>query len=305
MAAERRLSQAGIETGVRAYGLLTLTALLWAGNAIAGKLAVGEVSPFLLTALRWAIAAAILGVVARRRIAADLPAIRANLPMLAAMGAVGFTLFNVLFYLALVHTSAINVAIEQASMPLAVFALNFVFFGIRVTGLQIAGFLLTALGVAVTAAGGNPLRILGAGLNVGDAMMIVAISFYGGYSVALARKPAIHWLSFLAVLSLVAAVASLPFAAWEYASDDMIRPSAKGWAVTVFTAIGPAIVAQLCWAMGLELIGSNRGGVFINIVPVFTAGFAILLLGETFGLHHAIAMALVIGGVWLSQQRAA
>jgi drug/metabolite transporter (DMT)-like permease len=293
------------QTAIRAYGLLTLTALLWAGNAIAGKLAVGEVSPFLLTALRWAIAAALLGLLARRRIVADLPAIAANLPYLAAMGAVGFALFNVMFYLALVHTSAINVAIEQASMPLAVFALNFAFYGIRASFLQMAGFAITVIGVAITAAGGNPLRILDAGLNFGDLLMIMAISLYGGYSVALARKPAMHWLSFLAALAAFATLASLPFAAWEYFDGSMIWPTAKGWAVTVFTAVGPAIVAQLSWAMGLEIIGSNRGGVFINIVPAFAALFAVFLLGETFGAHHALAMALVIGGVWLSQRRAA
>lgn len=293
------------QTAIRAYGLLTLTALLWAGNAIAGKMAVGEVSPFLLTALRWAIAAALLGLLARRRIAADLPAIAANLPYLAALGVVGFALFNVMFYLALVHTSAINVAIEQASMPLAVFALNFAFFGIRASALQVAGFAITVVGVAVTAAGGNPLRIFEAGLNFGDLLMVVAISLYGGYSVALARKPAMHWLSFLAVLAAFATLASLPFALWEYGQGTMTWPTTQGWIVTVFTALGPAIVAQLSWAMGLEIIGSNRGGVFINIVPAFTAIFAVLLLGETFGAHHAVAMALVIGGVWLSQRRAA
>ncbi len=288
-----------------AYGLLVITALMWAGNAIAGKFAVGHVSPFLLTSLRWIIATAILAVWAAPHLRRDLAAMRRHAAYLFAMGALGFAIFNDMFYLALTYTSAINVAILQSSMPLAVFGLNFAFHAIRATPMQIAGFGLTLIGVIVIATRGDLLALGAMDLNLGDVLMVIAISIYGAYSVWLAKKPQMHWLSFLTGASLGASIASLPFAAWEIAAGSVIYPDLPGWAVTLFTAVGPAIVAQLCWARGLEIIGSNRGGVFINVQPIFASVLAVALLGESFHVYHGVAMALVFGGVWLSQRRSA
>ena len=285
-----------------AYLLLTATAIMWAGNAIAGKFAVGHISPFLLTSLRWTLAVAILLPVAWRYIRSDWAAVRANALFLFLLGAIGFTAFNNLLYLALNHTTAINVAIEQAAMPLVVFALNFVLFSIRTSWMQIAGFMLTLLGVGLTATGGDLARLSVESVNVGDLYMIIAMLFYGTYSVALARKPRLHWLTFIATLSVAALIASLPFAAWEILSGRAILPDTQGFAVALYTAIFPAILAQLFWARGLEIIGSNRGGVFINFVPIFGAALAVLLLGEAFRLYHLAAMVMVLGGVWLSQK---
>jgi drug/metabolite transporter (DMT)-like permease len=290
-------------TQMLAYGLLVATGLLWAGNAVAGKFAVGHISPFLLTTLRWVVALALLLVISRTHLRRDLPAIRANWRFLFLMGALGFTCFNAMFYLALNYTSAINVAIEQSSMPLMVFLLNFLFFGIRVTLMQVLGFLITVVGVAITATHGNLLAIASTEINFGDALMIFAIMLYGAYSVGLARRPPMHLLSFLTALSLAAFVSSLPFAAWEIAANRVIWPDMQGWLVTLFTALGPAILAQLFWARGLEIIGSNRGGIFINIVPVFAAVLAVVLLGERFHAYHAAAIALVFAGVTLSQRK--
>lgn len=285
------------------YLLLTLTALIWAGNAIAGKMAVGHVSPFLLTSIRWLVASAILLAFGWKLIRAEWPVIRRHLPYLFIMGTVGFTFFNNLMYLGLNYTTAINVAIEQASMPLVVFAVNFAIFGIRATPLQIIGFLLTLVGVALTVTGGNPLSILAQPVNLGDVFMLVAVFFYGLYTAALVRKPKLHWLTFIAVLGVSAFIISLPFAAWEILTGRVIWPDATGVSVAFYTAVFPAIVAQVLWVRGMEIIGSNRGGAFINLVPIFAAGLAILLLGEEFRLYHAVAIALVLTGVWMSQRQ--
>ena len=288
--------------GRQAYLLLVFTALIWAGNAIAGKMAAGHVSPFLLTGLRWAVALTILAFFAGPYLRRDWAVIRRHWPFLAALGAIGFALFNNLFYLALNYTTAINVAIVQASMPLMVFALNFVFFGIRAVWLQVAGFVLTIAGVALVATRGDLSALDGQVVNFGDAIMVIAIFCYGIYSVALAKKPDLHWVSLITVLAFFAFIASLPFTAWEIISDNVIWPDTRGWMVIFYTAIGPAIVAQVCWVRGLELIGSNRGGVFINIVPIFAAVMAVFILGERFETYHAIAMALVLTGVALAQR---
>jgi drug/metabolite transporter (DMT)-like permease len=285
------------------YLILTITALFWAGNAVAGKFAVGHVSPFLLTSLRWLFALLFLLPFAIGPVRRDWPAIMRNLPFLAFCGAIGFTLFNNLLYLALNYTTAINAAIVQASMPLVVFVLNFAFFHIRSTPLQIIGFALTLLGVALTATRGNLFNLASTQINIGDLFMLVAVAAYGIYSVALARRPQMHWISFIAIPSLMALLTSIPFTLWEASAGRLLMPDAQGWTVVFYTAIFPAILSQVFWVRGLEIIGSNRGGVFINLVPIFAAGLAVVLLGEQFHLYHAIALVLVIAGVWMSQQR--
>ncbi len=132
--------------------------------------------------------------------------------------------------------------------------------------------------------------------------MLIAISIYGIYSVYLKNKPDIHWLSFIAVLGTSAMFVSMVFSAWEISSGSVRWPDFQGWMVVLYTAIFPSILSQVFWMRGLEIIGANRGGVFINIVPIFGSALAILILGENFRWYHAAALVLVIGGVWLSQR---
>jgi drug/metabolite transporter (DMT)-like permease len=284
------------------YLLLVATAILWAGNTIAGKFAVGHISPFLLTSSRWLVAFAILLPFAFPYLRRDLPVIRRHAAFLFLLGAIGFALFNNLFYLALNYTSAINVAIEQASMPLVVFVLNFLFFSIRTSRLQAGGFLLTLIGIVIIVTHGDPASLASQNVNVGDVLMMCAAFFYALYSVALVRKPRLHWLSFITSLAGAAFVASIPFTFWEFSAARIRFPDSTGFAVVAYTAVFPSIVAQLSWMRGLELIGSNRGGVFINLVPIFASALAIMLLGEAFLPYHFVALCLVLGGVWLSQQ---
>ncbi len=210
---------------LRAYLFLMITALSWGGNAVAGKLAVGHISPMLLTSLRWAMALMILLAFTLPQVRRDIKVIRANLPLLMAYGAVGFTAFNILLYSALQYTTAINVAIEQAGMPMLIFLANFILFRIKVTPAQILGFMLTLAGVAITASGGSLARLIGLELNRGDALMLLAVLCYGGYTVALRYKPQLHWQSMITVMAASAFLTSLPFAAFEITREigDLAR----------------------------------------------------------------------------------
>ncbi len=284
------------------YVLLILTALFWGGNAIAGKIAVGHISPFLLTTMRWFVAMAIVYPFAIKHLKKDWPNIKPRLPFLITLGVIGFCTFNNLMYSSLVYTSAINVAIVQASMPLFVFVLNFILFQMLATRLQVIGFLLTLIGVIIVAAGGDIETLISLSFNFGDVLMLIAIMLYGFYSVLLKNKPDIHWLSFITVLGTGALFASLFFAYWEHHTMSIIWPDTTGLMVVLYTAIFPSILSQVFWMRGLEIIGSNRGGIFINIVPIVGSILAILLLGEKFHLYHALALVMVIGGVWLSQR---
>ncbi|MEL6921465.1 MAG: DMT family transporter [Pseudomonadota bacterium] len=284
-----------------AYALLFFTTLFWSGNAIAGKLAVGHVSPMVLTFLRWAMAFGILLVIGLPQLRAEWKKVRPHLPILLAFGVTGFAGFNITLYSALNHTSAINVTIEQAAIPLLIFIGNFIFFRTKVTVLQMAGFSLTFVGVLVVASNGSLERLAALQFNRGDLLMGIAGILYAGYSIALKYRPDVHWKTFMTVMAFSALMTSIPFALWELNSPQGIAPDRQGWIVAIYTAIFPAIVSQIFYIRGIGLIGPNRAGLFINLIPVMGTLLAVVILGEAFGWHHAMAIVLVVGGITIAE----
>jgi len=284
-----------------AYVLLLLTTLFWGGNAVAGKLAVDHISPMVLNALRWAVAAAIMTAIGLPQLRRDWPVVRRKLLLLGALGAGGFSLFNAAMYSALLYTTAINVSIEQAGMPMLIFAANFLLYRMGVAPGQIVGFTMSLVGVALTASHGDLTRLAELDLNRGDLMMLLGIVIYSGYTVALRYKPAVHWHSLMLVMCVVAFLSTLPFVAWEWGTERMILPDARGWALVAYTAIFPSVLSQVFYIRGVELIGANRAGLFMNMVPIYGTLLSVLILGESFHLYHAAAIVLVLGGIWLAE----
>jgi drug/metabolite transporter (DMT)-like permease len=286
----------------RPHILLIITMLAWAGNAVAGKLAVGHVSPMMLTFSRWLIALAFVWLISWRNVRHDWPIIRTHLPYLLLMGMTGFTLFNVLFYTAAEFTSGINISIEQAAIPLFIFIGNLLVFRIKTTTRQMTGFAVSIIGVVLTVTGGNVLHILNAGLNFGDFLMLVAIIIYAGYSIGLKSRPALHWKSFFTVMVSAAFVTSLPFAAWEMMQGTAIYPfTMRGALIVVYAALLPSIVSQIFYLLAVEKLGANISGLYINLVPIFGTLLAIVILGEPLRWHHAVALVLVVGGIIYAQ----
>lgn len=285
----------------RAYALLLATMIFWGGNAIAGKLAVGHVSPMLLTTARWALAFVILLALGWPRLKEDWDVARKHVLLLSGLGMVGFTVFNITLYCALLYTTAINVSIEQAGMPMLIFLANFLLFRQHVSAAQIAGVVISVVGIALTASHGNPLRLLALDVNFGDALMLLAAALYAAYTVALRFKPQLHWQSLMIMLTGSAFITSIPFAAGEFAFGAGILPDTRGWMVIVYTVIFPSILGQMFYIRGVELIGANRAGLFINLVPIFGTLLSILLLGESFHLYHAAALLMVLGGIWMAE----
>mgnify|MGYP003382064736 CR=1 FL=1 len=284
-----------------AYLLLALTALFWGGNSVAGKMAVGEISPMLLTAARWGIACVALITIGWRELHADRAVIARHWIWLAAMAFFGFSLFNAALYSALTITSAVNSAVVQAGMPAVVFLLSFVLHGQKTRPLQIAGFALTLVGVAVVAARGELSRLFTLEINAGDALVLAAIAVYGVYTVQLRDKPPLHWKSLMVMLTGFAFLTSLPFVAFEAWADQLVLPGATGLGVVAYTAIFPSILAQAFWIRGNELIGANRAGLFINLVPVFGTLLAVIVLGERLETFHVLALVLVFAGIGLAE----
>jgi drug/metabolite transporter (DMT)-like permease len=290
----------------RLYGwpslLLTLTTIFWAGNSVAGRLAVGQVSPMLLVFLRWVLVLAVMWPLYGRQVRAHWPEVRPQLFRIVLMVLLGLTGFNALYYVAAHSTTAVNMGILQGSVPVLVLVGAFLTHGSRATPVQIAGVLITAAGVVAVATHGMPLSILDIDLNRGDLIMLVACLLYALYTVALRDRPSMPGAAFFTLLVLISAITSVPLVVAEAFVSGLSMPTWQGWLVTLYVAIFPSCLAQLFFVRAVDLIGPGRTGVFVNLVPVFSAILAVVLINEPFHVFHAVALALVIGGIWLAER---
>ena len=289
-------------TTIRAYIFLSFTALCFGANTTLAKLAVGEVSPMMVVALRWLLVVGLLVAFNSKTLVSDWPNLKPHLGFLFAMGALGFAAFNGLFYVAAHHTTAINMGIISGMLPVFVLAGALLVYKTPVGKLQWVGASITLLGVVVVASAGDVERFLRLSLNNGDMLVVLAAVVYASYTVGLRRRPKSSALALFTVLAASAFLASLPMVAAEVMLGEAQIPTLQGWGVVVLVALFPSFLAQLTFIKGVEIIGPGRAGIFVNLVPVFGAAIAVIFLGEEFHLYHGIALVLVLGGIWVAER---
>jgi drug/metabolite transporter (DMT)-like permease len=276
--------------------------MFWAGNTIAGRLAVGQVTPMQLTLLRWLLVIGVLWPIYGGQVRQHWPIIRARLLSVVLMAVFGFTGFNALYYVAAHYTTAINIGILQACLPMFVLVGAFVAHGTRATLLQVVGALITTLGVVVIATRGAPLSVLQVELNVGDVLMLIACLLYAFFTVALRDRPEMPGAAFFTLLAMIAAITSLPLALYEVVAQGATAPTFIGAMIIGYVAIFPSCLAQIFLLRSVDLIGPGRTGIFMNLVPLLSAIMAVALLAEPFAPFHAVALVLVVGGILLAQR---
>lgn len=289
------------------FVLLTLTAVFWAGNTIAGRLAIGNVSPMGITALRWILAFSLMALVLPKEVR-QIPAMFRQRPYyLLIMGFIGFTGFNAVYYLAAHYTYAVNIGIMQATTPIFVMLGAWLLQGTRITVGQILGMAAGLVGVLIVASTGKISVLQNFDFNRGDLMILAVGVLYAAYSLWLKSKPA-EWsgLAFFAAMASVAAATSLPLLAWEIARGDFFWPTLKGWTIIAYVALFPSLLAQIWYMKGISMVGAARAGFLFNAIPVFAAIMAVAILGEPFGWYHAVGLTLVIGGIaWAEKHKPA
>jgi drug/metabolite transporter (DMT)-like permease len=286
---------------LKAYLFLLMTTFGWGGNAVVGKISVGHIAPFTLSAARWSMALTLICLVAVPQIRKDWPELRRHWLLLLGYGAAGFAGFNALLYTALQYTSAINCVIEQAGIPGFIFIGNFLLFRTRVGAAQIVGFVLTLCGVGLTATNGSLSSMAGIKLNLGDGLMLIAVILYAGYSVALRWRPPVHWKTLMAATAAGAVLACLPLLASEVVRGDFVVPDTIGWLAILYTGSVPSLMSQVLYVRGVDLIGSNRAGLFINAIPVFGILLSVIFLREALLPYHLVAMAMVVAGIAIAE----
>ena len=292
--------------------LMSVPPLMWAGNAVVGRLLVGSVPPMALNFLRWLIAALILLPLGWRVL--RRPAlIGARWPHLLALGLLGVGSYNALQYLALITTTPINVTLIAASSPVWVLAVGALVHGEHPRPRQLAGAVLSLSGVLLVIARGEVSELTRIRFVPGDLYVLVAIIAWAFYSWLLARPPASmrtperpdwNWAEFLLAQVLFGLIG-----AGAAAGAEALRGAAaihwNGWvlAALLFVAIGPSIVAYRCWALGIATGGPALASFFGNLTPVFAALLSAALLGDTPRWFHALAFALIVSGIVVSSRR--
>lgn len=280
--------------------LLVFTTFFWGGNVVAGKLAVGEVSPMLLTFLRWLISCSLLYALSHREIVAQWPKVKPRLLYVVVMAIAGFTAFNSMYYTAAQYTAGVNLAIIQGSTPVIVL-IGAAFLGTRLKAVQIAGICLTLLGVAFVASKGDLTNLLRLQFNVGDLLLLTASILYAGYTLAIRSRPAMPALVFFFFLAFASAITSIPGVIYEWMSGALIWPNGYGALIVLYVGIFPSLLCQVFYIRALEIAGPARASAYYNLVPIFGTFLSIALLGETFHVSDAIALGLVIAGIVLAE----
>ena len=288
--------------------LLTTPPLLWAGNAVVGRLVAPLVPPSTLNFLRWGLAFLFLLPFAWRVLRRDGP-LWSGMRRYAVLGLLGVGCYNALQYLAVKTSTPINITLVASSMPAFMLALGAAFFGQRVTRRQLVGALLSIAGVLVVLSQGSFAHLLQVRFVPGDLYMLVATAAWALYSWLLAQPvdpPEVRsdWAAFLMVQLVPGLAWSGLFAAGETAMGA--QPIQWGWplaAALLYVAIGPALTAYRCWGLGVQRVGPNIAGFFSNLTPLFAALFSAAFLGEAPHLFHAVAFVLIVAGIVVSSRR--
>jgi drug/metabolite transporter (DMT)-like permease len=285
------------------YLLLALCSLFWAGNTIVGRAAVDLVAPATLTFVRWTIAFLVLLPFAWSHLIRDWPAIRRHLLAIVSLALIGSAGYNIVAYLALHYTQAINSLLLQSVAPLFVALWCFALFRERLSLVQAAGIATSMTGAAVIICRGDIGVLARLAFNVGDIMILVALLFYSLYTALVRVRPAMHPLSFLAATIGASAALMIVPTGVELAAGYVPAITPATIAAFVYVGTFPSVVAYFFLNRGIELIGANRAAPFIHLMPVFGSVLAILFLGERPQPFHGIGYALVLTGVALAARR--
>jgi drug/metabolite transporter (DMT)-like permease len=288
--------------------LLVIPPLLWAGNAVVGRLVHEWVPPMTLNFLRWALALMILLPLAHQ-VLRPSSGLWSSWKRFALLGLLGVGCYNSLQYLALQTSTPLNVTLVASSIPVWMLIVGRLCFGQVITRLQVAGAVLSIAGVLVVLSRGQWAVLAQVQLVAGDVYVLLATLSWAFYSWLLtqSREPAAirsDWAAFLIAQIVFGLGWSGLFAGAEWAlTDAQIRWSWPLLAALVFVAVGPAVVAYRCWGMGVQRVGPAIAGFFSNLTPLFAALLSAAFLGELPHLYHAAAFLLIVGGIVVSSRR--
>lgn len=287
----------------RPYLLLTLAVLFWAGNFILGRAFHSDIPPVALAFWRWIGAAMLVTLPALPHLRRDRHALVQHWPVILLLATLGIAAFNTLAYSGLQYTEAINAFLLQSLMPVLIVLLSFLIFHEKVTKLQCLGILVSLFGAVTIIARGDVDILLSLSINHGDLLVFTAVVCYAGYTVMLRKRPHMHPLSFIATTFWTGALLLIPFYLWETLTVAVLELKPTNLMVIGYVSVFPSIVSYLCFNRGVELVGANRAGLFIHLMPVFGSLMAVFFLGESFCWYHGVGIFLIGTGIYLATRK--
>lgn len=284
-----------------AYLGLTLTPLFWAANAVAARGTAGEIPPVTLAFWRWVIALLILLPIALPTLMAHRQIVRQYWRDMLPIAALSVGAFNTLLYVAAQTTTALNIALFNATLPIAVALMAWAVLGDAITRPKGIGITLGLLGMLVIITEATPTRLIGLDFAAGDLVMVAAVLCWASFSILLRRnRIPLPAMSFLLLQIILGLPFIIPFFIWESVAHGIYVPPVEIAWIFPFVAIFPGILAYAFWNRGVTFVGPARSAMFLYLVPVFAALLGGLLLNESLAAFHAAGGLLILVGLYLA-----
>ena len=288
----------------KAYIMLVCATLFWAGNFMVGKLAfLTNIPPMSLVFYRWSLVWLILLPFTIKEIIKHKSIILNNLPLLFFLALTSVGLFNSFTYLSLVHTQVINASLFNTAIPAIIILLCFIFQIEKTNKFQILGLILAVFGILSIITKLNLSVLLSLNFNKGDLIMIGGVITWGLYSAFLKKKKfTLPLLTLVQVLCTFGLIFIFPQFFYEFSQGKFIKFDIDLFYILIFLALFPSIGSYYCWAGAVSIIGANRAGIFLSLIPLFSTIMAITFFNEQFQFFHLIGAVLIILGLFLSNK---
>jgi drug/metabolite transporter (DMT)-like permease len=280
-----------------AYAALTGAVLFWSGNVVTGRALRDAVDPIALNLYRWTIAGILLAPFGARAVWSSRAALLRAWPVVVGLAVTGLAGFQTCVYVAVRHTEAVSALLVLQLAPVVITLGARLIFGDRITPGRALGMLIAAVGALVLIGRGDPLDALRLELNRGDAVMILAVLLWAGYSLLLKHRPEVPQMALLGATILVGLLILVP--AWLITGGPAARPPLPPVAIggVLYIGVFASFLAFLFWNTGVARVGPGRASVFMYLMPLFGALLGYLVLGETIALFHLVGAVLVFGGI--------
>ena len=289
---------------IKAYLMLVCASLFWAGNFMIGKYAfLTEIPPLSLVFYRWSLVWIILLPFTYKEIIKYKDTILNNLPLLFFLGLTSVGLFNSFTYLSLIHTQVINASLFNTAIPAIIILLCFLFKIEKTNKFQILGLIISACGILVIITKIKLDILLSLNFNKGDLIMIGGVLTWGIYSTLLKKKQfTLPLLTLVHVICTFGLISVFPQFLYEFSNGQIINFDINLAYTLIFLALFPSIGSYYCWAGAVSIIGANRAGISLSLIPLFSTIMAIVFYGEQFKFFHLIGAILIILGLFLSNK---
>ncbi|MEM8609212.1 MAG: DMT family transporter [Myxococcota bacterium] len=281
--------------------MLVLCTLVWGSNTVVGRALYQDVPPVGLSFWRNGVALVVLIPFTARQLRAAWPSLRERWGVVLACGLVGTALFNYVFYRGLHTTTAINAGILMALSPAIIPALAWIILGDRLRGRELLGIGVSSVGVAYLVTQGRFGSLDTIVGRVGDFLILASALCWSIYSVVVKLRPTeVDPLPFLTAVLFVAVLGLMPFYLWEHFVARPVPLDARSMLAVVYLGVFPTAVALWLFNLAVDRIGPTRAGLYIHLVPVFSAVLAVIFLGETLEWFQVLGAIPIAVGLYLT-----